>query len=94
MVAVGDSIFKKGSCQRCHGQDAKGTERGPSLVDAEWAQITPTYPEIVRIITEGVPKEKAKMANVPFGMRARGGINLTDDQVRQVAAYVYSIRHR
>jgi mono/diheme cytochrome c family protein len=96
MVTVGDSIFHKASCQRCHGMDAKGTERGPNLTDTEWAQIDGTYPEIVRIITEGVPKEKVKMPGAPFAMRARGGVNpaLTDEQVRQLAAYVFTISHR
>jgi mono/diheme cytochrome c family protein len=96
MVTVGDSIFHKASCQRCHGMDAKGTERGPNLTDAEWAQITGTYPDIVRIITEGVPKDKIKMAGAPFAMRPRGGVQpaLTDDQVKQLAAYVYTISHR
>src|SRR6478672_10758775 len=95
MIAVGDSIFHKASCQRCHGMDAKGTERGPNLTDTQWAQISGTYPEIVKIINEGVPKEKIKMAGAPFGMRPRGGVNppLTDDQVNQVAAYVYTISH-
>ena len=34
MIAVGDSIFHKGSCQRCHGMDAKGTDRAPNLTDS------------------------------------------------------------
>lgn len=93
MVTVGDSIFKKGSCQRCHGMDGKGNERGPNLTDSEWAQIGGSYAEIVNIVTVGVAKEKVKMPNAPFGMRARGGINLTDEQVRQVSAYVYSLSH-
>lgn len=93
MVAVGDSIFKKGSCQRCHGMDGKGNERGPNLTDSEWAQIGGSYAEIVNLVTAGVPKEKVKMPNAPFGMRARGGINLTDEQVRQVSAYVYTLSH-
>lgn len=96
MVALGDSIFHKASCQRCHGMDAKGTDRGVNLTDTEWAQITGTYPDIVRIITEGVPKDKIKMPGAPFAMRPRGGVNpaLTDEQVNAVAAYVYSISHR
>ena len=93
MIATGDSIFKNGSCQRCHGMDGKGTVRGANLVDATWAQISGSYPEIVKIITDGVPKESIKMTGAPFAMKARGGMSLTDDQVRQVAAYVYSISH-
>jgi mono/diheme cytochrome c family protein len=96
MVALGDSIFHKASCQRCHGMDAKGTDRGPDLTDATWAQISGSYPEIVKVITEGVPKDKIKMPGAPFAMRPKGGVNppLTDDQVNAVAAYVYTISHR
>lgn len=93
MRAVGDSIFHKGSCQRCHGMDAKGTVRGPDLTDNTWSQISGAYSEIVEIVTTGVPKAKIKMAGAPFGMNPRGGINLTDEQVRDVAAYVYSLSH-
>jgi mono/diheme cytochrome c family protein len=92
-IAMGDSIFKKGSCQRCHGMDAKGTPRGPDLTDGTWSQITGTYSEIVDIITTGVPKAKIKMAGAPFGMNARGGNNLTDEQIRAVAAYVHGLSH-
>ena len=93
MIAVGDSIFHKGSCQRCHGMDAKGTVRAPNLTDTTWAQIGGTYPEIVAIVTTGVPKAKIKMVGAPFEMKPRGGTNLTDEQIRDVAAYVYSLSH-
>lgn len=94
MIAVGDSIFHKGSCQRCHGMDAKGTTRAPDLTDNTWSQIAGTYGEIVEIITTGVPKAKIKMAGAPFGMNPRGGSNLSDDQIRSVAAYVHGLSHR
>ena len=93
MIAVGDSIFHKGSCQRCHGMDAKGTVRAPDLTDNTWAQIGGTYPEIVAIVTTGVPKAKIKMVGAPFEMKPRGGSNLTDEQIHDVAAYVYSLNH-
>ena len=93
MIAVGDSIFHKGSCQRCHGMDAKGTPRAPNLTDDTWSQIAGTYAEIVDIITTGVPKAKIKMAGAPFGMNPRGGSNLTDEQIRSVAAYVHGLSH-
>lgn len=93
MIAMGDSIFHAASCQRCHGMDAKGTVRGPDLTDDKWAQIGGTYPEIVAIVTTGVPKSKIKMASAPFEMKARGGTNLSDEQIRDVAAYVYTLTH-
>ena len=93
MLAVGDSIFHKTSCQRCHGMDARGTVRAPDLTDDKWAQIGGTYAEIVAIVTSGVPKAKIKMASAPFEMKPRGGTNLSDDQIRAVSAYVYSLSH-
>ena len=93
MIAVGDSIFHKGSCQRCHGMNAKGTVRAPDLTDATWSQITGTYAEIVDIVTTGISKAKIKLVGAPFEMKPRGGSNLTDEQVRDVAAYVYSLSH-
>ena len=93
MIAVGDSIFRKGSCQRCHGMEAKGTVRGPDLTDGTWSQISGTFPEIVEIVTTGVAKAKIKMPGAPFEMKPRGGSNLTDEQVRDVAAYVYTLSH-
>ena len=93
MVATGDSIFHNASCQRCHGMDAKGTNRAPNLTDNTWSQISGTYEEIVKIVTTGVPKAQIKMAGAPFGMNPRGGTNLTDDQIKQVAAYVYTLSH-
>ena len=94
MVATGDSIFHKASCQRCHGMDAKGTPRGPDLTDSQWSQISGSYPEIVQIITTGVPKDKIKLATAQFAMNPRGGTNLSDEQIAQVAAYVYTLSHK
>ena len=94
MIAVGDSIFHKSSCQRCHGMDAKGTVRGPDLTDTTWSQIGGSYAEIAAIVTTGVPKAKIKMSSAPFEMKPRGGTNLSDEQIRDVAAYVFTLSHR
>ncbi len=93
MIAQGDSAFHASTCVRCHGADAKGRPNGPDLTDTQWSQISGTYAEIVQTITDGVPKEKVKLSTAQFGMRARGGANLTDDQIKIIAAYVYSISH-
>jgi mono/diheme cytochrome c family protein len=94
MVAAGDSIYHAASCQRCHGPDAKGTNRAPDLTDNMWSQISGTYDEIVKLVTTGVPKAQVKMPGAPFGMNPKGGTNLTDDQIRQVSAYVYTLSHK
>ena len=91
-IALGDSIFHTGSCQRCHGQKGVGGQNGPSLVAGVWLQSTGKFDEIVATITTGVPRTALKDQTRRFPMNPRGGpMNLTDDQVKTVAAYVYSI---
>lgn len=93
-VALGDSIFHGlaagGTCSACHGQDGKGTAVAPDLTDQQWLNGDGSYDFMVRIITEGVPKPKQHPAPMP----PKGGAALTDDQVKAVAAYEYSLSHK
>lgn len=90
MVAKGNEIFhKQGLCYACHGQDAKGLV-GPNLTDDVWLHSKGTYEDIVKQITTGVTKEESK-SGVP--MPAKGGSAISDDDVKAVAAYVYSLSH-
>lgn len=95
-IALGDSLFNNGGCMRCHGAKGVGAANGPALNDASWMQIkTGTYDEIVGLITTGVPQANIKDASHKFPMGPRGGrMNLTDDQIKAVAAYVYSLSHK
>ena len=91
MVDKGNEIFHKtGLCYACHGQDGKGLV-GPNLTDDVWIHIKGTYPEIVTSIIKGVTKEESK-SGVP--MPARGGSTISDDDVKAVAAYVWSLSHK
>ena len=91
MVDKGNEIFHKaGLCYACHGQDAKGLV-GPNLTDDVWLHSKGTYDDIVKQILSGVSKEESK-SGVP--MPARGGSSITDDDVKSVAAYVYSLSHK
>ena len=96
MVTLGDSIFNNASCQRCHGRGAAGGANAPSLVRTAWDHGSGSYDDILKTIMSGVPKEQLKDPSRPFAMRARGGgtTPLTDDQVKAVAAYVYSLNHK
>lgn len=91
MVDKGNEIFHKtGLCYACHGQDAKGLV-GPNLTDDVWIHSKGTYPELVAQIMKGVPKEESK-SGVP--MPAKGGSTISDDDVKAVAAYVWSLSHK
>jgi mono/diheme cytochrome c family protein len=91
MVDKGNEIYHKtGLCYACHGQDAKGLV-GPNLTDDVWLHSKGTYDDIVKQVIAGVTKEESK-SGVP--MPARGGSSITDDEVKSVAAYVYTLSHK
>ncbi|HMV31050.1 MAG: c-type cytochrome [Gemmatimonadales bacterium] len=91
MVAKGNEIYhKQGLCYACHGQDAKGLV-GPNLTDDVWLHSKGTYEDIVKQVTTGVTKEQSK-SGVP--MPAKGGSSISDEDVKAVAAYVYSLSHK
>ena len=93
MVEKGKAIFTgAGNCYACHGQNAQGM-LGPTtnLVEhAQWLHGDGSYQGIAAYVKKGASKEESK-SGIP--MPARGGSNITDEQVNQVAAYVWSISH-
>lgn len=92
MVAQGDTLFHgAGLCLTCHGADAKGLPGlGANLTDSVWLHSDGSYDAIVHQIETGVP---ANVSTSGTAMPARGGSSLTDDQVKAVAAYVWSLSH-
>jgi mono/diheme cytochrome c family protein len=91
LIAQGDKIFHgPGNCYACHGSNAQGSV-GPNLTDAEWIHSKGSYEEIVAQVTHGVPKEESKSGIV---MPPKGGSSISDDEVKAVAAYVYSLSHK
>jgi mono/diheme cytochrome c family protein len=91
LIAQGDKVFHgPGNCYACHGTNAQGAV-GPNLTDAEWLHSKGSFEEIVAQVTNGVPKEESK-TGIP--MPAKGGGSISDDDVKAVAAYVYSLSHK
>jgi cbb3-type cytochrome c oxidase subunit III len=89
-IAKGDTIFHKtGLCYACHGSNAEGAV-GPNLTDGEWLQGDGSYDMIVATVTSGIPAEKAKKG---IAMPPKGGSSISDEDVKAVAAYVYSLGH-
>jgi mono/diheme cytochrome c family protein len=86
MAARGRKLFAE-TCTVCHGPDAAGTQLGPSLVDAEWLEGGGTVPEIERVIREGVPEPQ----EYPVPMPPLGGGSYTEEEVRALSAYVFSL---
>lgn len=90
MVTDGEKLFKGSTCIGCHGGDAGGTPIAPALNDKAWLNLAGTYDEITAVIMAGVAKPK----QYPAAMPPKGGANLTDEEVKKVAAYIFSISHQ
>lgn len=87
MIQQGAQIFRgPGNCYTCHGMDAKGTSLAPDLTMTPHLWVT-DYPSYVKLITAGVPQPKKHPAPMP----PKGGSTITDDQVKAVAAYEWSL---
>ena len=94
MVTLGDSIFHGkaagGTCFTCHGDDARGTAIAPPLVNHKWLTGDGSFAFIQQRVTQGVQNPTPPYT---AAMPPMGGAQLTPDQVKAVAAYVYSISH-
>jgi len=91
MLVKGKELFQgAGLCMACHGVDGKGSV-GPDLTDTTWLHHKGSYEEIVAQVIKGVPEEESKTGTP---MPPRGGSALSDEQVRAVAAYVWSLSRR
>ncbi len=90
MVDEGKQIYSgAGICFTCHGQAGEGMPNlGANLTDGDWLHSDGSYEGIVATITEGVTAQKSTSGSP---MVARGGTNLPDEQVRAVAAYVWTL---
>lgn len=90
MLDTGKQLYGgAGLCAACHGANGEGGV-GPNLMDDEWLHSDGSFDAIVNQIAQGVPANESK-SGVP--MPPKGGSNLTDEQIRAVGAYVWSLRH-
>jgi len=94
-IALGAQLFNGGNCRNCHGPEGVGARNGPSLADKTWLHISGNYDEIVRVITTGITAPQIKDSTRTRAMRGRGGpANLTDEQIKVIAAYVWTLSNR
>jgi cbb3-type cytochrome c oxidase subunit III len=90
LIAAGDKIFHGTTCFACHGAGAKGTSVGPDLTDAIWLTGDGSIAAITTIIDQGVDEPKQFSSPMP----AAGGANLSAEDLKTVAAYVWSLSHK
>ncbi len=90
MVEEGRTLFASDAlCFTCHATGEGVPNLGPDLTDDTWLNIEdPTsYDQFVELINTGVPQPKEHM--IPMVPRAGSPIN--DEQVRAVAAFVWTL---
>lgn len=88
MIHRGEVLFSgKGNCSTCHKGDGTGSAIGPDLTDSTWLNIEGDFESIARNIRNGVPLP----IEHPTPMPAMGGAKLTDEQICDLAAYVWSL---
>ena len=94
MVALGEKIYRGevggAPCTGCHGESGKGSTLGPDLTTKKWVWSDGSYAGLKKTIVAGVPLPRRFRSPMP----AKGGAQLTDDQVSALAAYVWSLSHR
>ena len=90
IIDQGKAIFNgAGICMVCHGPDAKGMPNlGADLTDKEWTQGDGSYEAILKTIQEGVSSDKSGGGTM---MPPKGGSAINEEQMRAVAAYVWSL---
>lgn len=90
LIAEGKSVFGgAGICMVCHGPEGKGVANlGADLADDEWLHSDGTYEGILATIETGVPADKSSNGSV---MPPKGGGSISDEQLKAVAAYVWSL---
>ena len=88
VISLGQAIFQgSGTCYTCHMAGGVGGPLAPNLTDEEWINNDGTYEAIVNTVTAGVPEP----VEHPGIMLPKGGTNISDEEVRAVAAYVWTL---
>ena len=78
-----------GRCAVCHGALGLGTPMGPNLTDDEWLHGDGSIESIRSVIEAGVAQPKV----FSRPMLPKGGTSLSDEDLRAVVSYVWSLSH-
>jgi mono/diheme cytochrome c family protein len=90
MLIQGDSIYHgRGNCAACHGVEAQGLPAAGDALTVGLNYAQPKWESIDSVIYLGIPEA---LTRSPMQMPPRGGkSDLTPEQVRLVAAYIWAI---
>lgn len=90
MIVEGDGIFHgKGGCFACHGTEGQGLPAAGDGMTSALFYARHEWRSIDSLVTAGIPDA---LTRSPIAMPARGARgDLTEDEARRVAAYVWAI---
>ncbi len=90
MVNQGKEVYAgAGLCYVCHGAEGQGMPGlGANLTDDEWVHGDGSFEALVATVMNGVDSGASTTGTA---MPAKGGSGISDEQVRQVAAYVWTL---
>lgn len=90
-IARGERLFHgSASCVTCHGIAGQGTDSAPALAQGVWMHGPDTFEGILTRVLHGVPRAYSTR---DVAMPMRGMASMSDEQARDVAAYVWTISH-
>lgn len=90
-IARGERLFHgSASCVTCHGIAGTGTDSAPALAQGVWMHGPDSFEGILTRVLHGVPQAYSTR---DVAMPMRGWASMSDEQARDVAAYVWSISH-
>jgi glucose/arabinose dehydrogenase/mono/diheme cytochrome c family protein len=94
LVAVGQKVFNGdiggATCAGCHSDGGVGSPVGADLTAGKWIWSDGSLDGLTKTIKSGVPQPKFHLGAMP----PMGGVTLSDDQVKAVAAYVWALGHQ
>lgn len=93
MIRNGKLLYEgPGFCASCHGTTGAGVgSASGNLTDSTWAHSDGSFDGILRQIMSGLPQGHNTTGRP---MPERGGSRLTENQLRAIAAYVWTLSRR
>lgn len=84
-LSLGEEVYQ-GNCARCHGEDLKGTDTGPSQLSVVYEPGHHPDEAYVAAITQGSPAHHWEFGDMP---PVEG---LDDDEIASVIGYIRSVQ--
>lgn len=92
LVAQGQQLFNgQGICFTCHGMNGTGGQLAPDLTDGNWLWIDPAAGDVETQIATLIETGVAQPKEYPAPMPPMAGVQLSQEQIRALTAYVMSI---